>query len=133
MKVELPGFYFFYQFTNCPIALKKSILVIFLVLLVDQVSKFWIKTNMTIGQEFHVFGDWFIIHFTENEGMAFGLAFGGEFGKLALSIFRILAIIVIAMYLRNLIRKKAHTGLIISISLILAGAIGNMIDSAFTG
>jgi signal peptidase II len=127
------GFIFFYQFTNCPIALKKSILVIFLVLLVDQVSKFWIKTNMTIGQEFHVFGDWFIIHFTENEGMAFGLAFGGEFGKLALSIFRILAIIVIAMYLRNLIRKKAHTGLIISISLILAGAIGNMIDSAFYG
>lgn len=113
--------------------MKKSFLIIFLILVVDQASKFWIKTNMTIGQEFHLIGDWFIIHFTENEGMAFGLAFGGEFGKLALSIFRILAIIVISVYLRNLIRKKAHTGLIISISLILAGAIGNMIDSAFYG
>lgn len=88
---------------------------------------------MTIGQEFHVLGNWFIIHFTENEGMAFGLSFGGEFGKLALSLFRILAIIVIAIYLFRLIKQNAHSGLIVSISLILAGAIGNIIDSAFYG
>lgn len=113
--------------------LKKSLLIIFLVLLLDQALKIWIKTNMTLGQEFQIFGNWFIIHFTENEGMAFGLTFGGEFGKLALSLFRIIAVIVIAVYLRGLIIKKAHPGLIISISLILAGAIGNIIDSAFYG
>lgn len=113
--------------------MKKSISLIFLVLLFDQLLKFWIKTNMTIGQEYHIFGDWFIIHFTENEGMAFGLTFGGEFGKLALSLFRIAAIIVIGFYLKNLIRQKAHSGLIVSISLILAGAIGNILDSAFYG
>jgi signal peptidase II len=113
--------------------LKKPLLIIFLILLVDQVSKFWIKTNMTIGQEYHIFGDWFIIHFTENEGMAFGLTFGGEFGKLTLSLFRIVAIIVIGFYLKSLHRQKAHTGLIASISLILAGAIGNILDSAFYG
>jgi signal peptidase II len=116
-----------------PLTLKKSLLIIFLILLIDQVSKFWIKTNMTLGQEFHIFGDWFIIHFTENEGMAFGLAFGGEFGKLALSLFRIVAIFVIGFYLASLHRQKAHTGLILSISLIFAGAIGNILDSAFYG
>jgi len=89
--------------------------------------------NMTIGQEFHIFDNWFIIHFTENEGMAFGLSFGGEFGKLALSLFRIIAIVAIAWYLNDLIKKKAGTGVVLSISLILAGAIGNILDSAFYG
>lgn len=88
---------------------------------------------MYLGQEFHVFGDWFIIHFTENEGMAFGMKFGGEFGKLALSIFRIIAIIAIGWYLNTLTKKKSPFGLILSISLIMAGAIGNIIDSAFYG
>lgn len=113
--------------------MKKSLIIIFLVLVLDQVLKFWIKTNMTLGQEYSAIGDWFIIHFTENEGMAFGLTFGGEFGKLALSMFRIVAIVVIGFYLKNLIRQKVHTGLIVSISLILAGAIGNVLDSAFYG
>jgi len=89
--------------------------------------------NMTIGQEFHIFDNWFIIHFTENEGMAFGLSFGGEFGKLALSLFRIIAIVAIGWYLNDLIKKKAGTGVVLSISLILAGAIGNILDSAFYG
>lgn len=88
---------------------------------------------MTIGQEIHIFDDWFILHFTENDGMAFGLSFGGEFGKLALSLFRIVAIVAIGWYLSDLIKKRATTGLIISISLILAGAIGNILDSAFYG
>ncbi len=88
---------------------------------------------MTLGEDFFVFGNWFIIHFTENEGMAFGMKFGGEFGKLLLSLFRILAIAAIGWYLYNLIKKKAKFGLIASISLIFAGAIGNIIDSAFYG
>lgn len=88
---------------------------------------------MFLSQEFPVIGDWFIIHFTENNGMAFGLEFAGEYGKLFLSIFRIFAIVAIGWYLSRLVKEKVHTGLIVSISLILAGAIGNMIDSAFYG
>ncbi len=88
---------------------------------------------MYLSQEFSVLGDWFIIHFTENNGMAFGLEFAGEYGKLFLSVFRIFAIAAIAWYLYKLVKEKVHTGLIVSISLILAGALGNMIDSAFYG
>ncbi|MBA3899947.1 MAG: lipoprotein signal peptidase [Bacteroidetes bacterium] len=113
--------------------MKKPLLIIFLVLLLDQASKIWVKTNMFLSQEFSVLGDWFIIHFTENYGMAFGLEFAGEYGKLFLSVFRIFAIGAIAWYLYKLVKEKVHTGLIVSISLILAGAIGNMIDSAFYG
>ena len=113
--------------------MKKSLILIFLILLTDQILKFWIKLNMTIGEEFTVFDNWFIIHFTENEGMAFGLSFGGEFGKLALSLFRLAAIVAIGWYLMDLVKKKMPSGLILSISLILAGALGNLIDSAFYG
>lgn len=109
------------------------LLIIFLIILADQVLKFWIKLNMTIGQEFPVFGNWFIIHFTENEGMAFGLTFGGEYGKLALSLFRLFAIMAIGWYLYDMIRKKMPFGFLLSISLILSGALGNLIDSAFYG
>jgi signal peptidase II len=113
---------------------KKSLLTIFIVLLLDQAFKFWVKTNMFLGQEFHVFDGWFLIHFTENNGMAFGWSFSdGEYGKLFLSIFRIVAVGAIIYYLTRLIREKAHSGLILSISLILAGALGNIIDSAFYG
>jgi signal peptidase II len=111
----------------------KSLLLISLVLLADQASKIWIKTNMLLGQEFNVLGNWFIIHFTENNGMAFGMEFGGEFGKIMLSLFRIGAIIGIGWYLNHLIKTGAPRGFVLSISLILAGAIGNMIDSAFYG
>lgn len=113
--------------------MKKSILLIVFILVVDQIVKFWIKLTMTIGEEIPVFDSWFYLHFTENEGMAFGMTFGGESGKLALSLFRIVAIGAIGWYLSDLIRKKANTGLIMSISLVLAGALGNMIDSAFYG
>ena len=112
---------------------QKSLITIFSVLLIDQAVKIWIKTNMMLGQEYKVFDDWFIIHFTENNGMAFGMEFWGVYGKIALSIFRILAVTGIGYYLYTLIKKKEKTGYIISISLILAGALGNIIDSAFYG
>lgn len=111
----------------------KPLLLIFIVLLVDQVSKTWIKTNMYLGQEYKVLGDWFIIHFTENNGMAFGLEFGGEFGKLALSLFRIIAVGGIGYGLHYLIQRKYHRGLILNVALIFAGALGNIIDSVFYG
>ncbi|MCX7985578.1 MAG: lipoprotein signal peptidase [Bacteroidales bacterium] len=108
-------------------------LIIIVVLLIDQLLKIWVKTHMFLGQEFKI-TDWFIIHFTENRGMAFGIELGdGDYAKLFLSIFRLLAIGAIGYYLYTLIKKNAHVGLIICISLILAGAIGNMIDSAFYG
>lgn len=88
---------------------------------------------MTLGQEFHVFGDWFIIHFTENPGMAFGLEFSGDYGKLILSLFRIVAISVLLVYIYNITRQKVSNLVLLSLSLVLAGAIGNMIDSAFYG
>jgi signal peptidase II len=112
--------------------LKKSILLIAIVLILDQLLKVWIKTNMMIGQEIHFF-DWLIIHFTENKGMAFGMEFGGSFGKYLLSIFRLVAIVAIAIYLKNIATTDVKKGVILSISLVLAGAIGNMIDSAFYG
>ena len=112
--------------------LSKPIVLIFLVLLVDQWSKIWVKTHMYLSQEFPVLGDWFYIHFTENKGMAFGMEFGGDWGKLALSLFRIVAVCGIGYYLFNL-PKISPKGLKISIALIFAGAVGNIIDSAFYG
>ena len=88
---------------------------------------------MYLGQEFHIIGNWFIIHFTENNGMAFGLEIAGEWGKLLLSTFRILAVGMIIWILYQLIAIGANKGYIGSISLILAGALGNIIDSVFYG
>ena len=88
---------------------------------------------MTLGQEFHMAGNWFIIHFTENNGMAFGLQFAGGYGKLALSLFRIFAVGFLGWYIFHLARKKTRFGVIFCFSLILAGAMGNIIDSALYG
>jgi|TARA_B110000467_G_C18256307_1_gene443586 signal peptidase II len=112
--------------------LKKPLALILGVLILDQALKFWIKTNMIIGEEIRVL-DWFIIHFTENNGMAFGMQLGGEWGKYLLSMFRIIAIGAIAWYLKTLAEKNTKKGVVLSIALVLAGAIGNMIDSAFYG
>lgn len=109
------------------------LIVILAVLFIDQASKIWIKTNMEIGEEFSVFGDWFIIHFTENNGMAFGLEIAGEYGKLILSSFRIIAVALIGWYLFSLPKKGASNGLMVSGALIFAGAMGNIIDSVFYG
>jgi signal peptidase II len=113
--------------------LRIAIIVVLLVLMIDQIIKIWIKTHMLLGQEYNVFGDWFYIHFTENNGMAFGLEFAGKFGKIVLSLLRIFAVIGIGWYIYLLCKKNAPTGLIISVALICAGAFGNIIDSAFYG
>ncbi len=113
--------------------MKKALLISLAVLFADQAVKLWIKSNMYLGQEFAVVGNWFIIHFTENNGMAFGMEFGGDTGKIALSIFRIVAVSFIGYYLFTTAKKGAKTGLIVAGSLIFAGALGNIIDSMFYG
>ncbi len=113
--------------------LKKPFVIVLLVLCIDQALKIWVKTHMMIGQEYKIIGDWFIIHFIENNGMAFGMELAGKFGKIILSVFRIVAVVGIAYYLKQLSKKDVSYGLIFSISLVLAGAIGNIIDSAFYG
>ena len=112
---------------------KKAFLLIILILVADQVLKIWVKTHMVIGQEIHLLGNWGLLHFIENNGMAFGMEMGGQTGKILLSLFRIAAISGIAWFLTSLIRKKSNTGLIFAVGAILAGAIGNLIDSAFYG
>ncbi len=112
--------------------MKKAAIIVFLILLVDQVSKIWIKTNMALGDNFRI-TDWAIIHFIENPGMAFGMELGGDYGKLILTLFRIVVVGGIIYWLRSLIKEKAPNIAIVSVSLILAGAIGNIIDSIFYG
>lgn len=112
---------------------KKSVLFIFLILFIDQILKIWVKTHMQIGDEIHLFGNRGMLHFIENNGMAFGMEMGGKPGKFILSIFRIIAIFGIGWFLNSLILRKANLGLILAVSAIMAGAIGNIIDSAFYG
>jgi len=88
---------------------------------------------MAIGDEIHLFGKYGMLHFIENNGMAFGMEMGGKKGKVILSLFRIVAISGIGWFLTSLFRKQANPGLILAVSAILAGAIGNLIDSAFYG
>ncbi len=117
--------------------MKRSIIasgVIFLVLLLDQLLKFYMKTTFPMGGGFDILGlNWAKLPFVEHKGMAFGMDLGGEYGKLALTLFRIIAVAVIGYYLYTLIREKANLGLIISIALVCAGAMGNIIDSVFYG
>lgn len=109
------------------------ILAVALVIIADQALKLWVKTHMAIGDEIHVSGNWFILHFTENPGMAFGMKFWGVYGKVVLSVFRLVAIAAIGWLLNRLIKRGAATGLILGIAMVMAGAIGNIIDSAFYG
>jgi len=112
---------------------KKSILLIALLLIADQFLKIWVKTHMVLGDEIHFFGNWGMLHFVENNGMAFGMEMGGKPGKLVLSVFRIIAIFAIGWFLYSIIKKNVNLGLILAVSVIFAGAIGNIIDSAFYG
>jgi signal peptidase II len=113
--------------------LKKAAFIIFIVLFLDQLLKVWIKTTFYMGESHAIFGHWFYLHFTENEGMAFGMKLGGNYGKLLLSLFRVVAVIIIGWWLYRVTQKGANMLLIICISLILAGALGNILDSAFYG
>ena len=113
-------------------SLVKAYLLIFIILLVDQISKIYIKTHFALGEEVEVLS-WFKILFIENEGMAWGTKIPGEFGKLFLTLFRIVAVGGIAWWLADSVKKHGSTILIVSVSLILAGAAGNIIDSIFYG
>lgn len=112
--------------------MKKAVFIIISVLLIDQISKIYIKTNFFYGEDVVVF-DWFRIHFIENNGMAWGAEFGGKAGKLFLTIFRLFAITGIGFWLYTSVKKNAHNVLIVAIALIFAGAMGNIIDSVFYG
>ncbi|CAM3916934.1 lipoprotein signal peptidase [Flavobacterium jumunjinense] len=115
-------------------SLKKAYFLVALILLVDQISKIYIKTHFYIGDYIKVFDlDWFRIHFIENEGMAWGAVIPGEYGKLALTLFRLIVVPGIAWWLWDAIKKEQSNYLITAIALILAGAIGNIIDSVFYG
>lgn len=113
--------------------MKKALLIIFSILIIDQVVKIWVKTHMYMGESIPVLGHWFYIHFTENEGMAFGMQLGGDYGKLLLSLFRIVAVIVIGVWIYRISVRGGSTLLLVCLSLIMAGALGNIIDSAFYG
>ena len=113
---------------------RNIILLILLILFIDQAFKIYIKTHFYIGHEVKVLGlNWFRLHFVENEGMAWGWKMGGEWGKVALTLFRLAAVIAGVFIIRDFIKKKYHSGFIYCSALIFAGALGNLIDSMFYG
>ena len=112
--------------------MKKVFLISFLVLAADQALKFWVKTHMYLGEKIPV-TSWFDLHFVENPGMAFGMEFGGEAGKLLLTVFRIVVSVLLLWLIRNLTRRHASATLVIPLTLIFAGAVGNIIESMFYG
>lgn len=113
---------------------KKTVFYLILsIIFIDQFSKIYVKLNFLPGETINVFGDWFKLHFVENEGMAWGWKFGGDFGKILLTLFRLVAVVWGTFLLKEFIEKKYHRGFIICASLIYAGALGNLIDSMFYG
>jgi signal peptidase II len=113
--------------------LKKALFTIFGVLALDQWIKIWVKLNFNYGESKTLIDGWFDLQFVENPGMAFGWMLGGEGGKIALSLFRIIVVTGIGWYLLKIIKQKAHWGYIVSVSLIVAGALGNIVDSLLYG
>ncbi len=113
--------------------MKKALALIFGVLFLDQFIKIYIKTHMYLGESYRISGEWFYLHFVENPGMAFGLQLGGDYGKLLLSVFRLLAVGGIGFYLYRLFKKNTRPLLIVCVGLIFAGAMGNILDSIFYG
>ena len=115
--------------------MKKSTVfaIIGLIVLADQALKLYVKLHFGLNTSRPVFGDWFHLYFVENPGMAYGWKFGGEWGKLALSVFRLGAVCFGVFYLARIIRLKYHPGFITCAALIFAGALGNLIDSCFYG
>ena len=115
-----------------PAYLKPFLTAAFIVLF-DQIIKTWVRTNMYLGQDIHFLGSHGMLHYTENNGMAFGMELGGDLGKLVLTVFRIVAVVAIGYGMVYLIKHKYNRGLIICVSLIFAGALGNIVDSTFYG
>jgi signal peptidase II len=111
----------------------KYFLIAFAVIAIDQASKLLVHKYMGLHDEVNVLGEWFKLHYLLNPGMAFGIRWESEFGKLALTLFRIIAMFGIGYYLLNMIRKQSHPGFLVCLALILGGAIGNVIDSTFYG
>ncbi len=110
-----------------------AVLIFIVILIIDQASKIWVKTHMIEGEEFRIFGEWARIHFVENRGMAFSMELPGQYGKLALSFFRFFAIGVMFYLLVNMIKEAKPKGLVYCTTAIIAGALGNLIDSMFYG
>lgn len=117
---------------NSAIPLKKVLLISFLILAADQALKFWVKTHMSLGEAISI-TPWFDLHFVENPGMAFGMEFGGGAGKLLLTLFRIVISGLLLVWIVNLTRRRASAMLVVPLTLIFAGAVGNIIDSMFYG
>jgi signal peptidase II len=115
--------------------LKKStvVLIISIIVIADQALKIYVKTHYYIGESHSVIGNWFKIYFIENEGMAYGWKFGGQWGKILLTLFRLAAVIFGVFYITKIFEKKYHPGYIICVAFIFAGALGNLIDSLFYG
>ncbi len=110
----------------------KAFLIIVVILIIDQATKFWVKTHMFLGEEISL-TSWLSVHFTENPGMAFGMVLPGVWGKLFLSVFRLVAVGGGSYFIHHLIKTKAHWGFVTAASMILAGALGNMIDGSIYG
>ena len=108
-----------------------SLIIIFVVLLLDQLLKIWVRTHMSIGQEIPVLGNWFKLLYIENPGMAFGWMGGGGIVKTLLSVFRIVAVVVLFFLIFRLTKKHTKFGVLFGLALITAGALGNIIDSVF--
>lgn len=120
--------------SNYPIVKFRTVILITIaILIIDQAFKIWIKTSFYLGEEKLVLGTWFKLHFIENEGMAYGWKLGGEWGKILLTLFRLLAVVFGTFYIKHIIQQGYHKGFIICATLIYAGAIGNLIDSMFYG
>jgi signal peptidase II len=113
--------------------LYKYFLIAFAIIAIDQTSKLLVHHHMYIHEEVNVIGEWFKLHYLLNPGMAFGIRWENEFGKLALTIFRIGAMFGIAYYLVRSAQKNSHSGFLVCLALILGGAVGNVIDSTFYG
>ena len=112
---------------------KKIVALVALIIFIDQALKFYIKLNYFIGEEHAIIGTWARLHFVENEGMAWGLKWGGNIGKIALTLFRLVAVIWGVFLIKGFVEKKYHNGFLFCAALIFAGALGNLIDSIFYG
>ena len=124
---------FAHQKISSDVKSRTVVIIILSIIIADQALKIWVKTSMLYQEQIPLIGSWFRLFFIENEGMAWGWKFGGEWGKMALTLFRLVAVIFGVFYIRSIVKKKMHPGFIVCAALIFAGALGNLIDSLFYG